>query len=403
MIAGGVVGVVALSLLGFGTWAALNAGGDVAEAGSGAKPTPTPTQTEPEPSEAPTPTEPTGPIRMLAMGEMVAHESVSENAKTPAGGYDFAPLFAELDPLLGDADATFCAQPIPSAGVDFGIAGFPQYNAPTEFATTLSDTVGCDLVSLAGPNAADRGADGIRATLDAWQQTEPKIVSGTNRTPEEQRGVQYGEVRGVKTALVSFTERLNQVTDAGLVNFVGDTQLVTDLITEARANADVVLVAANWGEEGTSELAQRQRNFAQLVSDLGADMILGTGSHVIQPVEWLDRPDGGRTLVWYSLGSLMGTPLSLPERIGAVASVELVPDGEGWTVANPSATLTYLHYAWTPEQQAANELLARTGLKAVPLAGAQALLDEDRWGTTVQAETERIAGILGPDVAINAG
>lgn len=401
-IAGGVVGVVALSLLGFGTWAGLAAGGNApSEAGPSTTPTPSEPPTE-EPSPTPTPTEPTGPIRMLAMGEMVAHESVSENARTDSG-FDFGPLFSELDPLLGTADATFCAQPIPSAGEAFGIAGFPQYNAPTQFATTLGDTVGCDLVSLAGPNAADRGADGIRATLDAWEATEPKIVSGTNRTPEEQRGVRYGEIRGVKTALVSFTERLNQVTDAGLVNFVGDTQLVADLITEARANADVVLVATSWGEEGTSELAQRQRLFAQQVADLGADMILGTGSHVIQPAEWLERPDGGRTLVWYSLGSLMGSPLSLPERIGAVASVELVQEGGRWTVANPTAALTYLHYAWTPEQQAANELLARTDLRAVPLAGAQALLDQDRWGTTVQAETERIAGILGPDVTVTAG
>ena len=41
------------------------------------------------------------------------------------------------------------------------------------------------------------------------------------------------------------------------------------------------------------------------MSDLGADVIIGTHPHVIQPVEFLTGSDGNQTLVMYSLGNFL--------------------------------------------------------------------------------------------------
>ena len=44
---------------------------------------------------------------------------------------------------------------------------------------------------------------------------------------------------------------------------------------------------------------------AGLFAEGGADVVIGTHPHVIQPCEHISRGDGGQTLVCYSLGNLV--------------------------------------------------------------------------------------------------
>ena len=68
--------------------------------------------------------------------------------------------------------------------------------------------------------------------------------------------------------------------------------------------ADVVVVSIHWGVEYQHEPLARQREVAAGLCDAGADLILGTHPHVLQPVEMLER-GGRRTLVAYSLGNFV--------------------------------------------------------------------------------------------------
>ena len=388
--------MLSLGMLGFGAWAAINAATPAPSPTATAKPSPT---AEPAAEPAPEPK----PVRVIAMGDMLPHDSVNENARLAEGGYSYAPFFEGIRPLLDDADVTFCNQEVPSAGVEFGISGYPTFNAPTEFARDLSGSVGCDLVNVATNHSADKGTAGIAATRAAWDELNPMSISGANRSAEEQRTIRYGEVDGVRIALVSFAEYSNASIDGVSLNFMADEVLVRELLTEARANADTVIVSAHWGTEDSHEVNEQQRGFAQRVADLGADVVLGTGPHVLQPVTWLDRPDGGKTLVWYSLGNMLNTQLELPQRLGVVASFGLLRDGDAVRVVEPAATLTFMGYDWTEQEQAAGALMARHNLSITPLGQSQEQLDRARFGTTVGEQAERMTAILGPDVTVSAG
>ncbi len=361
------------------------------------------TRTTSSPTPAPTPAEPAAPspIRVIAMGDMLPHDSVNQNAQVD-GGWNYGQFFAGIQPQIDAADLVFCNQEVPSAGVEFGVSGYPTFNAPAEFAQHLRAPVGCDLVNLATNHAADLGPAGIAATRAVWDGLSPAIVAGANRNADEQRTVPVFEVDGVRVALVSFAEYSNAPIDGALLNLMGNDALVTDLMTQARAAADIVLVSAHWGTEDSHEVNAMQQAFAQRLADLGADVIVGTGPHVLQPVSWLGRPDGGRTLVWYSIGNMLSTQIALDQRTGVLAGFELVRDEVGGPVRveRPTALVTYMHYDWSAADEAAYNLAARTNLSLTPLVASDELLSRTRFGVTAADQLAATAAILGPEVTI---
>lgn len=108
---------------------------------------------------------------MSAMGDMLAHDSVVQQAKT-ADGYDFSPYFASITPLLQNSDVIFCNPETTSAGVEYGISGYPTFNAPTEFARDLRKA-GCDVINLASNHISDKGQAALHVTLDVWEAEKP--------------------------------------------------------------------------------------------------------------------------------------------------------------------------------------------------------------------------------------
>ena len=387
---------------GVGTAVALNAAsnGDPAGETTGS---PSPSPAAPTPSAAPS-AEADSPVRVIAMGDMLPHDSVNANAQLDGGGYDYSPFFSGISAQLDAADLTFCNLEVPTAGVDFGISGYPTFNAPTEFARDLHGAAGCDLVNTATNHSADKGVEGIAATRAAWDGLQPSAVAGANRSAEEQRTIPVTEIDGISVALVSFAEYSNAPIDGVSLNMMGDDALVQELMTQARDLADVVIVSAHWGTEDSHEVNGQQTAFAQRVADLGADVIIGTGPHVLQPVTWLDRASGGRTLVWYSIGNMLSTQLTLDQRTGVLAGFELSRDGDSGAVevTNPTALLTYMHYDWTAEQEAAGDLLARHSLSLTPLAASDELLARTTFGVTAEQQVAASSAILGPDVTVVA-
>lgn len=360
------------------------------------------------PAAKPTPPAVTAPaeperITIAAMGDMLPHDAVHLNARRDDGTYDYGQFFTGIQPLYADADLVFCNQEVPSAGEGFGITGYPVFNAPEQFAIDLRNAVGCNVINLATNHAADLGPAGITTTRAVWDTLAPLSISGANRSPEEQNTVVYSEVSGVTFALVSFAEYSNSPIDAVSLNTFGNTALFDQLITQARANADIVMVSMHWGTEDSHQVNATQSSFAQRAADLGADVILGTGPHVLQPVTWLNRADGGRTLVWYSLGNMLNTQLNLNQRIGVVATFEVNADGETAVISNPVAHLTYMHYDWTAQQEAAGDLLSRTNLSLNPLANSAELLATTRFqNASVEQILAEMTAILGPDVVVVA-
>lgn len=308
-------------------------------------------------------------IKFAAMGDMLAHDSVVMQART-SNGYDFTKYFDKIKPLYAGSDVVFCNPETLSSGPSFGISGYPSFNAPTEFARDLR-AVGCEVINLASNHVGDKGQAALNATLDVWKKLEPLAMTGANRNVDEQNTVSYFTKNGIKVAFVAFADFSNSAVTSYGLNIYHDKDLVTRLLTEARKNADLVLVSAHWGVEDALEISNDQATAAKLFSDLGADIIIGTGPHVLQKVSKIKRADGGETLVWYSIGNMLSTQLKTNELTGGVAgwTVERSADGK-ISFRDLTFKATFMSYEWTPTDKAAGKLTKRNTLKLQPLQDA---------------------------------
>ncbi len=74
-------------------------------------------------------------------------------------------------------------------------------------------------------------------------------------------------------------------------------------ITQLRKECDVLIVMMHWGKEFTFEENDEQKDMAAFLNGLGVDLIVGSHSHNIQPIEMIG--DKHKTLVYYSLGNFV--------------------------------------------------------------------------------------------------
>ena len=103
-----------------------------------------------------------------------------------------------------------------------------------------------------------------------------------------------------------------------------DKDKITKDVTEARKNADCVIVFPHWGTEYSFEVSDYQREYVKLFSDLGVDLVIGCHPHVIEPVEWVtNETTGKKMLVYYSPGNFISHQIDLENLIGGMAQVTI--------------------------------------------------------------------------------
>lgn len=340
-------------------------------------------------------------IHMVAMGDMLAHDTIIANAKT-GDSYDFARFFTNTRPNYKGANVVFCNQEGLSSGEEHGISGYPSFNAPKKFSADLQSGAGCNLINLANNHMGDKGVAATNATIDVWAALKPLAISGANKSAEDQERVSYATVNGIKIGFLAFADfNNNTATPAYSIDIYHNEALLRRLATEARKNADVVIVSMHWGVEDSSVVSADQEAQAKLLSSLGVDVIIGTGPHVLQSAHVIDRAEGGTTVVWYSLGNMLSSQLNIEELIGGIASFDINKSATNVvSVSNLSFTPTYMHYEWTAAQAASNYLLARKNAMLYLLDSAADPLSRSLFNTTVAAQKQYVVNTLGPEVTV---
>lgn len=328
-------------------------------------------------------------IRLIAGGDMLPHETVNFRAKKN-NSYDYAQFFEKIQPVFNSADIVFCNQESPSAP-NLTVSAYPTFNAPKEFARDLSK-IGCNVIGLANNHLLDKGQAGVDGTRAEWDKIKPLAVAGANRNQAEQDKVAYFEIKGVKFAFVAYSEISNDTSLNGYSLNKFDEKLVKSQLAAASAQADIVMVSAHWGKEYNSSANPAQEKWAKTFADNGADIVFGTGPHVLQPIKKLAKDGGGETVVFYSLGNLLSTQLDIESLIGGLAVLDI--SAKTKTIESIGFFPTYMHYEWTANEKSRQDLLARKNLMIYPLELSAGPLDKSQNKTTVQAQTDRITDLL---------
>lgn len=339
-------------------------------------------------------------IHLAAMGDMLAHDTIIANA-TIETGYNFSHYFNNIRTNYKDADIVFCNQEGLSSGEAYGISGYPIFNAPTQFASDLQSGAGCNFINLANNHMGDKGVVATSATLDVWASLKPIAISGANKSAEDQAKVSYATIKGIKVGFVAFADFNNNLsTPSYSINLYHDESLVRKLVGEARANADVVIVSMHWGVEDSNTVSADQQYEVNLLSSLGVDIVIGTGPHVLQKVETVTRPDGGKMVVWYSLGNMLSSQLQTKELIGGIAKMNIEKTADKIIISNLSFTPTYMHYEWTASEAANGDLLARKNAMIYLLKDSEAPLLKSLLNTTVNDQLQYVINTIGSEVIV---
>jgi poly-gamma-glutamate synthesis protein (capsule biosynthesis protein) len=260
-------------------------------------------------------------LHLIAYGDNLLHKGISEYSQLPDGSYDFSSIYSDISATVSAADIAIVNQEVPVGGVELGISGYPNFNAPHEAVNALAGA-GFDVLTLATNHMLDKGADGVISTLNYIRQTFPDILTtGAYLSAEEREIVPVTEVSGIRVAFLNYTYGLNGNDSARVfINVIQDDLILAD-VARAREQADYVVVAMHWGEENQTTPTDEQQRLARLLADAGVDLVIGTHPHVVQPVEVLTGADGHQTIVYYSLGNLVSLQHAAGNMLGGVAEV----------------------------------------------------------------------------------
>lgn len=132
---------------------------------------------------------------------------------------------------------------------------------------------GVDVANFANNHMGNYGKNGIEETVNS--------VSGNGILPSGVSGPVFYNVKGKSFAFLGY----NDVGHKEEMISWADENLIRSEISQARGQADVVVVAFHWGVEYVAEPTKRQAELAHLAIDSGADLIIGNHPHWVQPVE----------------------------------------------------------------------------------------------------------------------
>lgn len=340
-----------------------------------------------------------GTFKILATGDILTHDSVNNAAKKADGTYDYAPMLTEIKPILEKVPARICHQAVPASGG--ALSGYPSFNASAELEASLAGS-GCNVLGLASDHINDKGQSAIDATLSAISaQKSIVITSGANKSAEDQQKPQFFNAGNgaFKVAYFSYTTKQNNGSSAPYGVNVYNKDAVKQQIQTVRSTADIVLVSMCWGKEDSGDIQGEQETISQELSDAGVDVVFGHCPHFVQPVKRYKSSDGSReTVVFHSLGNTLNSELPIEALIGGMASVDV--DLQTKKITSVGFLPTYMHYEWTADQKSKNDVSARHNLKLYPLDKAAAPLAASQNGTTVEAQTSRLTGILNSQTTI---
>lgn len=334
----------------------------------GAEETDPETEEDPDTEEDPEPEFAT--VNMLVAGDITAHIPQIQQAKIGEDEYDFTSSFEIIAPYLEDADIAVGDLETSQAGPDLsfwgytGYTGYPLFNAPQELSKALAEA-GFDAFTIANNHTLDRGYEGLMETLSHVRGLGVKTF-GAYKSPEERNNPLIIERDGLEIAFIGYTYGLNGIPvpegHEYCVNLAPDFNDITPLIEDietARANgADLVAVFPHWGEMYVSEpQPQRLREVASEMAEAGADLIMGSHPHTIQPIEWFfnEDEDGQEraTLAVYSFGNFISNqhyphnPTPFVE-YGLLLDVDLTKNmetGEAW-ISGVDYEITWVHRDW---------------------------------------------------------
>ena len=269
-------------------------------------------------------------VTLMAVGDNLIHNTIYWSAELEDGGYDFTPVYADIAPIVSEYDLACINQETIYVSDPAMYSNYPDFGTPTQVGDALAQA-GFDVVTHATNHCYDKLDTGILDTIGFWRENHPEMtILGIHDTQDDADTVRVVEKNGIRLALLNYTYGLNYSAPANsyMIDTLSRDKVLADL-QKAESQADFTVVFVHWGEEGQTKPSQSQRDWAQLLANGGADLVIGAHPHVLQPLETVTAADGREVPVFFSLGNFVSHQLTASEMLGGMAGVELTKTDKG--------------------------------------------------------------------------
>ena len=279
-------------------------------------------------------------LEVIFAGDIMGHDAQIASAyDSLTKTYNYDTVFKFISPYILQADLAIANFEVTLAGPPY--KGYPQFSSPDELAVAAKNA-GFDILANANNHALDGRAKGLKRTLDVLDSL--KIVHmGTYRDSLERDSTcpLIIEKNSIKLALLNYTYGTNGLTISPpyIVNYIDTAAIRRDIEKAKSENPDKIIVFLHWGTEYERDENTWQKNMAKYIFSKGADVIIGSHPHVIQPIRFVSLP--GDTLkkypVVYSMGNFVSNQRARYKDGGIVAELH-------FSRMNDSTTLDSLSY-----------------------------------------------------------
>lgn len=231
-------------------------------------------------------------------------------------------LSEELLNAMTQADVFFLNQECSISSEGEALEGKGVLHANADRMKIL-EGLGADVVSLGNEHAADFGQDALKENLELLKNAKIAAV-GSGADANQAKQPVYLIVNGIKigfTAASGVEDTFDLAAGegkAGIQEYT-DTKQYEDVIREAAANCDYLIVYDHEGKGDTNNVEAYQKEHAAAFLEAGADLVLGGHSDRLQGMEYIN----GKPVV-YSMGSVLTDGTS---RYAGILKLTIKPEG----------------------------------------------------------------------------
>lgn len=213
-----------------------------------------------------------------------------------------------------------------TAVTDADVKEEKEYNFKTDLAYLKAlKGIGFNIATVANNHSYDYGLPGFIDTLQNLTAAGISYVGGGKNSESAYHGRVY-KIRGMRIGVLGFA-KVNGGPDSiakkdkpGITDGY-DARSTDNAITHLRKLSDVLIILAHWGEEGSLctrdwEIASAKKWFS-----LGADIIVGSHTHTMQPIT-LEK----NKLVAYSLGNFIFYSSKIENRTTGILKIRISPE-----------------------------------------------------------------------------
>lgn len=274
-------------------------------------------------------------VSFIAVGDVVAHDLLAFQGKIDDRNWNYDFIFENMSDEISSYDIAAITQETPFVTREEDVSGYPTFGTPWQMGEAMWNS-GFDVIVGATNHSMDKGLYGINNTIDYWHSMHPNLLHlGMHHYEEDANSVSFLEKNGIKIGFTDCTYGLNGfVLPEGseyMVDLLDDLDIICSNITAAQNDCDFIIAFVHMGEEYATVPSDEQREVAERLIDAGADVVIGSHVHVVQPMETVTTAAGNTGLVYYSIGNHVSNQIDVENMLGgaAIFTIEKTPDIAG--------------------------------------------------------------------------